>query len=317
MAYLVFSATRRKFGSVAHLATKTNPKNNCMIITELRRNFHQITWDFKNGDEFWVLLSSDHHWDNPDCKRDMMKRHFDEAVKLNAPIIMVGDFFCAMQGKYDKRSDKSKLRPEHQTGKYLDSLVETAADWLKPYREHIAVIGHGNHETAIQNRHETNLIERLVERLNYGNPGRVHMGGYGGWLRLTCAHGGRKTHSSSVHGKYFHGSGGGGPVTKGTIQSQRQAVMFPDADFVVSGHVHEQYTICHMQERIDLLGNVRLREQWHVRLPTYKDEYKDGYGGWHVETGKGPKPLGAYWMRIRPVRDTKCVNVGYDFIMAK
>jgi hypothetical protein len=102
-------------------------------------------------------------------------------------------------------------------------------------------------------------------------------------------------------------------VTKGTIQSQRQAVFLPDADIVISGHVHEQYTICHMQEKLHDNGDISLKEQWHVRIPTYKDEYKDGNKGWHIETGKGPKPLGAWWLKV-----TVAVRgLHYDFLRAK
>jgi hypothetical protein len=269
--------------------------------------------------EHWFLLSSDHHWDNPDCDREMIKRHLEEAKQKNAPVLFVGDFFCAMQGKYDKRSDKSKVRPEHQTTKYLDSLVDTAADWLMPYREQIAVIGQGNHETAILKNHETNLIERLVDRLNIGNKNPVYMGGYGGYIKLQFHRNNGMNVPLMI--KYFHGHGGGGPVTKGVIQSARQSMYLPDADIVISGHVHEQYTIAFMQERVNALGKISIKEQWHVRLPTYKDEYKDGYGGWHIETGKMPKPLGAWWLRVEHVR--KQVNnkekffLIYDFIRAK
>jgi hypothetical protein len=285
-----------------------------MTIVEQGRNVHRITIPYKKDNtEFYFLLSADHHWDNPDSNREMMLRHLQEAKEKNAKVFMIGDFFCAMQGKYDKRSDKKKLRPEHQTGQYLDSLVNTAAEWLMPYREQIAVIGLGNHETSILGRHETNLIERLVERLNINNPGKVYMGGYGGWIRLNfeqaTAGGSRKP----LNIKYFHGSGGGGPVTKGVIQSQRQAVFLPDADIVISGHVHEQYTICHMQEKLHDNGNISLKEQWHVRMPTYKDEYKDGYGGWHIETGKAPKPIGAYWLKVTVDK----TGLTYDFLRAK
>jgi hypothetical protein len=31
---------------------------------------------------------------------------------------------------------------------------------------------------------------------------------------------------------------------------------------------------------------------------TYKDEYGSGLGGWHIERGAPPKPLGGYWMRL-------------------
>ena len=284
-----------------------------MLITEQSRNSHKITIPYcKDNSEFYFLLSADHHWDNPDSNRDMIKKHLKEALDRKGKVIIVGDFFCGMQGKYDKRSDKTKLRPEHQTGSYLDSLVNTAAEWLMPYRSAIALICLGNHETSIQARHETNLIERLVERLNVDNPNKIYMGGYGGYLTLNFEHtSGGSRHPLKI--KYFHGSGGGGPVTKGVIQSQRQAVYFPDADIVISGHVHEQYTICHMQERLDPQGAMYHKEQWHVRMPTYKDEYKDGFGGWHIETGKPPKPVGAYWLKV----NVTTRELHYDFLRAK
>lgn len=285
-----------------------------MTIQEISRNVHVVKLNYGHGkQDFSFLLSSDHHWDNPDSDRDMFERHLKECKKNGSLAFLFGDFFCAMQGKYDKRSDKSKVRPEHQNGKYLDSLVNTAAEWLMPYREQIGLIGLGNHETAILQRHETNLIERLIEKLNpAGCEHKVYMGGYGGYIKFDFEHisgGGR----SSLVLKYFHGHGGGGPVTKGLIQSQRQAVFLPDADIVVSGHVHEQYLIPFTQERLLHSGKIKLKEQWHVRTPTYKDEYKDGYGGWHIETGKPPKPLGA-WKLIIKIVDGK---IEFDFLKAK
>jgi hypothetical protein len=137
------------------------------------------------------------------------------------------------------------------------------------------------------------------------------MGGYGGWIKFQFT---RTSEKQSINLKYFHGHGGGGPVTKGVIQSQRQAVFLPDADIVVSGHVHEQYTIPFTRERLKDAGKIVLEEQWHVRTPTYKDEYKDGYGGWHIETGKSPKPLGAYWLKVSCVANKP---IHFDFLRAK
>lgn len=287
-------------------------------VRELTRNVHYVDVDCKKIKENWFLLSSDQHWDNPDSNREMFERHLREAQERDARVFIFGDFFCAMQGKYDKRSDKGKVRPEHQTSVYLDSLVDTAAKWLMPYRDVIAVIGLGNHETAILKRHETNLIERLVERLNIDNPNEIYVGGYGGWIKFVFR---RNVTSLELNVKYFHGSGGGGPVTKGVIQSQRQAAFLPDADIVVSGHVHEQYLIAYPQERVDKNGKVYLTEQWHVRTPTYKDEYKDGSIGWHIETGKPPKPLGAWWLKVEYIRyqskKKEYIKLHYDFIKAK
>ena len=38
--------------------------------------------------------------------------------------------------------------------------------------------------------------------------------------------------------------------------------------------------------------------QYHVRTGTYKNDYGTGAGGWHVERGAPPKPMGAVWMRL-------------------
>lgn len=286
-----------------------------MRIEQVSRNVHNVRCTYSaERKEFWFLLSADHHIDNPDCRRDLVEKHLKQAQERDALVFMFGDLFCAMQGKFDKRSDKTKIRPEHATGNYLDSLVSTTADFLRPYRTNIGLISLGNHETAILQRHETNLTERLVERLNIGNLDTVYSGGYGGYVRFMFESASKGGRSSKVL-KYFHGYGGGGPVTKGVIQSQRQALIYPDADIMVSGHVHERYTMEYVQERIKDSGKVELRSQLHVRTPTYKDEYKDGFGGWHIETGKPPKPLGAWWLKMEV--DTHTGNVYYDVLKAE
>ena len=272
-------------------------------IIALHRNVHEIIQTYKSGQEFWYLLTGDRHWDNPDSDWEMQIKHMKQAKERDAMIIDVGDFFCAMQGKYDKRSDKSKLRPEHQRTDYLDALVKTSADFFAPYHEQFAVIGQGNHETAILKNHETNLQERFIERMNTLNVGnhKIHAGGYTGYVKLRYRQDtGGSAKSLLIH--YNHGWGGGGPVTKGVIQSQRQAVYNPDPDIIISGHVHEQYIFPIEQVRINDLGKIYQRTQYHVRIPSYKNEYKDGYGGWHIETGKPPKPIGAWWLHVKVSR---------------
>ncbi|NBW22393.1 MAG: hypothetical protein EBR82_82030, partial [Caulobacteraceae bacterium] len=92
-------------------------------------------------------LISDLHWDNPKCDRALLKKDLDEAVERNALIIVNGDFFCLMQGKGDPRRSKDDIRPEHNKGNYLQAVVEDAVDWFSPYKNNLALIGYGNHET--------------------------------------------------------------------------------------------------------------------------------------------------------------------------
>lgn len=121
----------------------------------------RLPYAAKKGWEQRFLLSSDRHWDNPKSDHKMQKDHLDEAVQYGAGVIDCGDLFCAMQGKYDKRANKSDLRPEHQVENYLDALVNTAADFFTPYAKNWIVIAQGNHESSLVRRHETNIGERL------------------------------------------------------------------------------------------------------------------------------------------------------------
>jgi hypothetical protein len=78
-----------------------------------------------------------------------------------------------------------------------------------------------------------------------------------------------------------------------------------DADVIVCGHTHDQWALRLQRETLEATKgrfHVRLRDQWHIRTPTYKQEWNDGHSGWHIETGKPPKPTGATWMRLSLVR---------------
>jgi hypothetical protein len=98
--------------------------------------------------------------------------------------------------------------------------------------------------------------------------------------------------------KYHHGAGGGGPVTRGTIQTNRQAVYLPDAEICVNGHTHDSWILPIARERLSERGKVSRDLIWFVRTPGYKDEYADGSKGYHVERWAPPKPLGACWVRL-------------------
>ena len=274
-------------------------------ISKVSKNVVEITVEMnRNRDwEQWVLLRSDVHHDNPKCKQDMERRHLDEALEYDAPIIDNGDLFCAMQGRWDKRADKSALRPEHQGSNYFDLLVDTAAKFYEPYKNQFAVMGRGNHETAITKAHETDLTDRLASRMR-ANGSSVEASGYGGWVIFRFvdatlkAKGHPKCNKDSATLYHYHGTGGGGPVTRGTIQTNRIAVMTPDANIVLTGHTHDEWTVTIPRQRITSHGKIYQDEQLHVRAPGYKDAWGDGSGGWEVERMLGPKALGSAWLRF-------------------
>jgi hypothetical protein len=262
----------------------------------MKTNVHILRNEFKPKK---VLLISDAHWDNPKCDRELLKRHLDKAKEEKADILLNGDTFCLMQGAYDPRKNKSDILPEHNKANYLDAVVNDAVKWFSPYADLIKVVGYGNHETNILKRQETDVIERFVYGLNSTNDSNIEVGGYGGWIVYGFERGG------SVYNyriKYFHGSGGGGPVTKGTIQFNRMATMVEGADMIWMGHVHEDHELTYTVERINEKHKVHLKDILMVRTATYKEEYNEGKGGWHVERGASPKPLGGRWLELHPQR---------------
>lgn len=265
-------------------------------VVEHARNVHSIRFDnVRGGWEQFVLLQSDEHFDNPHCNRTLYRKHLDEAMDLRAPVIKYGDLFCAMQGKFDKRASKSSVRKEDNNDNYLDSLVTNCAKWHAPYASILALAGPGNHETSILKHHETNLTERFVERIQMHNPDTpLRMGGFSGWVRFQFRRG---TSESSQRLWYHHGYGGGGPVTRGVIQTNRRAV-YAEADIIATGHIHDEYIVPIQRIRLSDANKIQQVRQLHLCTPGYKDEYHDGYGGWHIERGGPPKPIGGIWLRF-------------------
>ena len=254
-------------------------------------NIHEVKF---NGLEGRIALLSDIHWDNPKCDRVLLKKHLDYCLSNKIPVHINGDMFCLMQGRGDRRGNKSDILPEHNNARYLDSVIETAVEWFTPYRDVLTVIGYGNHETAIIKYQETDVLRRFVDIFNYENKTQLFTGGYGGWMKYTLDI--TKTSQIPFLHKYFHGSGGGGIVTKGAINLTRAMEMYGDMDLFSMGHIHENS--CRNDEREYVQHSskggykVALKTTHMAITGTYKEEYGDGSKGWHIERGAPPKPLG-------------------------
>jgi hypothetical protein len=204
-----------------------------------------------------------------------------------------------MQGKWDPRGSKSDIRPEHNTKDYLDAIVHTAVEFFSPYADMITVIGRGNHESSILKRHETDILNRFVDLMNLtARPEQpIKVGGYGGWIRFMFNRE-NSNDRQTIKMKYYHGSGGGGIVTKGMISNQRRQAHTQGADIIWSGHVHENVQATFVAEYLNEAGNIKFKETEHIITSTYKEEYGDGHGGWHIERGAPPKPLGGAWLEF-------------------
>jgi UDP-2,3-diacylglucosamine pyrophosphatase LpxH len=286
-----------------------------MILTKVTRNLHTLELD---RNETRLAILSDLHWDNPKCDRDMLKRHLDYCLKESIPVMVVGDLFCLMQGKGDRRGNKSDIRPEHNNAKYLDSVVETAVEWFSPYANILTVLGYGNHETAIIKYQETDLLQRFVDLMNYKNKSNIFTGGYGGWLVIKKNI--RTNTSMSKTLKYFHGSGGGGIVTKGAINLTRALETYENMDVFVMGHIHENSSRNDVRDALQYNTGKHtyelIQKQIHLAITgTYKEEYVDGFGGWHVERGAPIKPLGGRILTLNGLCDRRNNLQAYEVLI--
>lgn len=286
------------------------------MVQKLSRNLHSI--ELPEGVTKLATLS-DIHWDNPKCDRKQLKSHLDYCLKHNIPIFINGDFFCLMQGKYDPRRSKKDILPEHNKANYIDAVIEDAVDWWSPYAHLLTVIGYGNHETAIVKNLETDPLQRFVDLLNYTNKSNVFTGGYGGWISLKYNFATTNT-SIRKNIKYFHGSGGGGIVTKGAINLTRALEMYEGMDVFLLGHIHENW--CRNDVRDALIYNPGKREyqlnqkQIHMSITgAYKEEYGDGAFGWHIERGAPVKITGGRILNFEPRRSYENNSNNFDLLI--
>jgi len=258
--------------------------------------------------EQWYLLISDLHYDSPDCDRQLLRKHLVQARERNARIFIFGDIFDAMGAKHDPRTNKSMILPEHQKENYFDYLVEDAAKFFAPYKENIKFIAFGNHEFSVTKRHETDLTYRLTKELDSG----IDYGRHTGFIRLKFARAtsaGRESGRESKVIYYAHGSGGTAPVTKGVTKTNRRSVSI-DADFFISGHIHQGWNVPHGRKRLTASNKVLSYEQEHIQLGTYKDS-----GEWEESKEFGTPIKGGYWVRFYQYGHKH--KLVYDLIRAK
>ena len=287
-----------------------------MKVIRHGKNVHEIQLEGKYAE---IAMLSDLHWDNPKCDQDLLKKHLDYCKEENIPVMINGDMFCLMQGRGDNRRNKSDIRPEHNNARYLDSVVETAVEWFTPYADILTVIGYGNHETGIIKWQETDILQRFVDLLNLKCHSNVQVGGYGGWIIVKMNN---HTRIATTKIKYFHGSGGGGVVTKGALNLTRALELHEGCDVYTMGHIHENAARNDVRDALESnskKGYSINHKPIHLMITgCYKEEYGDGSKGWHVERGAPIKPIGGRMLTINIVRNkTKDVDETIKYIDSK
>jgi hypothetical protein len=130
-----------------------------------------------------------------------------------------------------------------------------------------------------------------------GSP--VVVGGYGGFIRLSVFISSQPTPKSTMWIYYNHGSGGEAPVTKGMIQTNRQAVWVRNCDLIWNGHNHQNYVT--FQSTVEP-NNKDVIEQGlmaFIRTPGYKNERKNIAHGYAAQGNMSPTPRGCVFGSIK------------------
>jgi hypothetical protein len=169
------------------------------------------------------------------------------------------------------------------------------------------IIGLGNHETSVLNKINTNLVERLCYDLRlHGQPAEAM--GYWGYIRFMFKY--KKGGGAASKVLYFHhGTSSSAPVTKGVIQTARQAAYLQDADYVLNGHNHHAYSMPIQVERLNQQTMEPYTETvWYLRTPGYKMSAGDSKAVWGfgAEKHRTPTPRGCMFLdfEYRHTNDT-------------
>jgi len=262
-----------------------------MKISQPDRNVIDLTLNCKSQADGTIMLMSDVHFDSIKCDVPLFEKHLALAEENNAPVIIGGDLFDAMQGHDDPRRSLDELQKKYKHSNYMDLLVVDVAETLMKYKLQY-FIGMGNHETAVQNKVNTNLTERLCHEMNTHGGRAMSMGVWGIFRLMFQYEKGATCYRKHLY--WHHGYGASAPVTKGVLETIRQSSWLRVADVVMNGHNHQEYTLAFPRLNVSDAGIPYEEYQHFVRTPGYKKSgiiAGDRYG-FDVERHPTPTPRG-------------------------
>lgn len=275
-----------------------------MKVQQLSNCVHSVTASTQN---IPLLIVSDVHFDSLKCDRASLKRHFDDIKKRNGQILIIGDWFDVMGCHKDPRSKAADIDPAYiQKGRsYLDLVREDSYEFLKPYRDNLLFMSYGNHETSILKHRDTDPLRGLIYMLNEQGGKEVQLGAYAGWVNFILQRSGGRS-SRSFMMCYHHGKGGNAKRSKGILYSQMDALEYPDANLIVSGHDHNKiYDPSNVRRRVcPRTGRIYHDTVHWIKTGSYKKSANDF--GYEVQKGFTPKRLGGWYVDLNYVRS--CAN---------
>ncbi len=253
----------------------------------------------KSGWQHKTLAMFDQHFDSDKFRKDLMEDGLKKAVKLERPVFFGGDMLDIMQTRHDPRRARGTNNSDQF--KYLNYICDEAVEFLTPYAQQIFAWFMGNHETVVLKNSDVDVISLIITRLKDVTGCHIEQMGYSGYV-IYKFDTGKTSQRRNPRMWVHHGYGGNAPATKGVLNVGRRAAAYPDADVLVTGHTHECWAMPFTQERMSERGEMYKNVQWHVQVPSLKDESKKKTGsGWGIEKGFSPQVNGFAWITYERV----------------
>jgi len=265
----------------------------------LSDNVHLFEYtDCRSNDVVPTLFCSDIHLDSIGCKRDILKKHFDEVKHANGLIFIFGDLLDVMGSYGDRRLQREDIDPQFiQHGRtYLDLVAEYTIEFLKPYAQNIALISYGNHEKTINKFHNHDILRSIVWALNAEPKVNIQLGAYSGYVffRMQRANNVNLV-TKIIH--YHHGFGGSAKRSKGMLDVQIEAIKYPDADILVRGHTHQKwFDPSTARMSVTSKGRIYKDKVKYIQSGSYVDGIGEGKSGWAVEKNFNPTDIGGWFV---------------------
>ena len=270
------------------------------FVEELSENVHLFEFqNVRSTDVVPTLFCSDIHLDSIGCKRDILKKHFDEIKEANGLIFIFGDLLDVMGSYGDTRLQREDIDPIFiQHGRtYLDLVAEYTINFLKPYAKNIALISYGNHEKTINKFHNHDILRSIVWALNLDQGVNIQLGAYSGWVFLRLKNG-QASQIQKIH--YHHGFGGNAKRSKGMLDVQIEAMKYPDANILVRGHTHQKwFDPSTARMRVTAKGRIYKDKIKYIQSGSYVDGIGAGKSGWPVEKNFNPTDIGGWFVDFK------------------
>lgn len=269
-------------------------------VEELSENVHLFEYqNVRSSELVSTLFCSDIHLDSIGCKRNILKKHFDEIKDANGLIFIFGDLLDVMGSYGDRRLQREDIDPQFiQHGRtYLDLVAEYTINFLKPYAKNIALISYGNHEKTINKFHNHDILRSIVWALNLEEGVNIQLGAYSGWVFLRMRNK-RTSQVCKIH--YHHGFGGNAKRSKGMLDVQIEAMKYPDANILVRGHTHQKwYDPSTARMRVTPNGRIYKDKIKYIQSGSYVDGIGAGKSGWAVEKNFNPTDIGGWFVDFK------------------